>query len=102
MPDAPCPRYGVHKMYSQGFANIFDSDTGKRLYNSWIWFKCDCSELFTCFGNPHTGGSIADYVTHGGMTEALVNGSVASIYVKPKYIYYTKDTTLSGYQFFKK
>lgn len=99
MPDAPCPVYGTHRMYSQGFANIFDANTGNRLYSGWGWYKCGCKELFTCSGYPHTGGKIANYVTYGGMTQALINGTTANIYVDPNYIYYTSSSTLSGYQF---
>lgn len=93
---APCPIYGLHKMYAKGTATVKYKETGKNAIPLGTMYRCACNAIIVVEGRPPQG-PIGKYAPD----PTPVIGAAGHVsYVTPKKnVKSTSGYTIPGYRF---
>lgn len=93
---------GICQMYSQGWAFIYDEETGELLdeYNMNCAWQCkNCHTVMVTSGDPKLGVPIGHYVVVACSYD-LGTTAFHYVYIDPSDIQYCSTINLSGYRFY--
>jgi hypothetical protein len=99
---APCPDWGLHRMYASDPIVIVRNAATDEQILSWLGeYECSCGEIFVCSGTPQLSNPIFYYFYDTDLFGKTSGLGVTTYYTNRTTARYTSNITLPGYRFYQ-